>query len=458
MVLTPRPSSPRFTVVGWLRAPRDRGRGDRFRYRIAWCAKVGTVVPNHPQGAEPGTWGGLGLRRLPASLSKEALRDTWRSSRDSRFREAGAAGIDQVRASTFGSQLDEQIERLRRDVRSDGFRFSRLRIAPIPKANGGHRIIAVPTVRDRLLQRALLRHLENDSRFRASSEVSYGFTKGRTLPDAQRAALRFRSAKPWVVKADIIKFFDRIRRDDIKKIVLRKVRSKTIARLLCAAIDCELEEGSGPGAQIAREAGIRRGLGLRQGMPVSPMLSNLLLQEFDDVLLANGLSAVRYADDIAVFCESKKECLTALEVMKNALDRVGLMIPEIADAKKTMIAGPSNVIEFLGVEIRRFPDGYKLCAPSGKIKKIEDRMAELASISKCVAEKRNIGQLVRTMESFIMGHYASMAVLDNPAEFLGRLEAAKRRHLEALLVSLIGKDAVKALDPDRRAILGLQPF
>jgi hypothetical protein len=197
---------------------------------------------------------------------------------------------------------------------------------------------------------------------------------------------------------------------------------------------------------------------LRQGLPVSPLLSNLLLKEFDDALAKRGIAAIRYADDIAVFGDSKRECLDALDFIQENLARLALNIPELKDGGKTILSGPSDVVGFLGVEIRRFGDVYKLCAPARKVDQIDADMAAIASVDRCVTERRNIGQLVRALDSFVIGHGASMAVLDHPDEFMSRLEAAKQKHLRSLLVSLIGQRAVQGLDDDRLSILGLQPF
>lgn len=193
-------------------------------------------------------------------------------------------------------------------------------------------------------------------------------------------------------------------------------------------------------------------------MPVSPMLSNLLLKSFDEALTKRGLVALRYADDIAVFGNSREELTEALAFITKTLSDLNLEIPELEAGGKTTISGPSDIVEFLGVEIRRSGDRYVLTAPNKKLAAIEDEMAQLASIAECVKHSRNIGQVVRSLDAFIAGHGASMAVLDDPKSFIDRLEAAKQRKLNALLKGLIGENAVKSLDETRRAILGLDRF
>ncbi len=398
------------------------------------------------------------MRRLPASLSDKSIRLVWKLSRDAKPSEAGAYGVDHVKAPVFASHLSENVAKLRTDIQKDAYRFSRLRMAPILKPSGGHRIIAIPTVRDRLLQRALLAHLEADNRFNATSLISFGFTKNRSLAHAQRRALELRQLHPWVLKADIVKFFDQIPRGQIKGLVRKRVRSKIISGLLCDAIDCELEDGNGWATEIARSNGIKKGLGLRQGMPVSPLLSNLFLKGFDDALAKQGLHAVRYADDIAVFADSEIECQDALTFIRSCLAPLKLKVPELMDDTKTTISEPSKPAEFLGVEIKLFGNRYELRAPAKKIARIEADMAKICSVEQCVKDQTNIGKVVRTLESLIIGHRASMAVLDNPEDFISRLEAAKKRYLRLLLVALIGEKAVSGLNDNQLAILGLRAF
>jgi RNA-directed DNA polymerase len=399
------------------------------------------------------------MKRLPKTLSENAFRNAWKDSRDSKSGTApGAPGVDGIRAAVFASELGRQIIDIRRALQDGSYTFNRLRLAPVPKPSGGYRIIAIPTVRDRLVQRALLRGLEADPRFKASSPVAYGFTKGRTLADAQRASLALRHQRPWVLQADIIKFFDEIDRAQLQQLIRRKVRGKTTSALLCAAVSCEIEEVGGKGAELVRENGIQKGRGLRQGMPVSPMLSNLLLKAFDDSLVRRGLTALRYADDIAVFANSREELNDALSFIVDALARLKLRVPDLKVDGKTTISGPSDSVEFLGIEIRRFDDRYKLTAPNRKLAAIETEMARMASIEECVKHSRNIGHVVRSLDAFIIGHRASMAVLDDPKAFLDRLEAAKQRKLNALLTEVIGKKAVDTLDGTRRALLGLERF
>lgn len=398
------------------------------------------------------------MKRIPASLSEQMLQQVWKDSRDSKSSTAGSPGVDQVTADRFRSELRRNIADIRDEIRAGGYRFSRLRAAPIAKEKGGYRIIAIPTVRDRLLQRALLRHLEVDKRFHATSSISFGFTKGLDLEDAYQRALELRKKHPWVLQTDIVRFFDEIPRRDLKDLIKRKVRSRTIANLLCAAVDSELAESDAWAAEKARENGIRRGRGLRQGMPVSPMLSNLLLRDFDADLTARGLAAIRYADDIAVFADSREECQDALQIIKESLRRRKLRVPDLAEDGKTKIREPSHVAEFLGLDIKRRGGSYELAIPFRKLEKIRDEMAAIASVERCVRDRRRFAQVERSLDSFIAGHVAAVSAVRDTDQFLARAIQHKRAKLDELLAQLIGEPAMRKLSPVARSILGLQPF
>ena len=412
---------------------------------------------NCPQVAYSEAWGGL-LQRLPPSLTEDALIGAWRRSRDSTPSKVGAAGVDSVSAQQFSSQLHEHIRSIGAEVRSGNFGFSKLRMAPVPKENGGDRIIAIPTVRDRLVQRAVLFHLEKSKRFEAGSEISYGFMKGRSLIQAQKQALALRHQRPWVLKVDIVKFFDEIPRQKLKMLVKPRVRSRVIARLIEQAIDCELDETSPQLRKIAADNGIVNGRGLRQGMPLSPMLSNLVLRRFDQRLITRGMAAVRYADDIALFFNSRQECIAAVDFINGSLSETGLRVPALSEGGKTVICEPSEIAEFLGLELKLFGSEYRLNPPTRKLVKIEIRMAEIATLRNCLNDKKNIGQVVRTLDAFVAGHRAALQGLEHGDDFIARLQWLKKKALEGLLVELFGAKAVETLDQGKLAILGIGEF
>lgn len=291
----------------------------------------------------------MAARRLPKSLTEAELKAVWRDSRDYRVTSAGAPGVDNVTATDFSKQLMSNLHQTREAIRKGHFAFSPLRVCTVPKKSGAKRIIAVPTIRDRLVQRAVCRHLENDTRFPKPPSVAYGFVKGRSLEDAQRKALQYRRLAPWVLQTDIVSFFDQIDRADVLRAIKRRVKSKVVADLIIKAANTELDYSDPLTTVLAKENGLKKGRGLRQGMPLSPVLSNLVMRDVDRGLEKAGLRAIRYADDIAVFCQSEEECAAALELITVLLKPLGLKLPPLDDAGKTTITPNRRACEVLGV-------------------------------------------------------------------------------------------------------------
>lgn len=396
------------------------------------------------------------MRRLPNGLSKNAIRAAWRNSRDANSAKPGAPGVDHVSASKFASSLDANIHKIRTDIASYQYRHSLLRPAPVKKDSGGYRIICIPTVRDQLVQRAIIRHLSDDKRFPKSRRISYGFEKGKSLGSAQKLATKLRNELEFVLKVDIVKFFDNIQRDRIEKILDRYISSKYIRSIIRDAVSCEIDESYSDAASIAAENGIERGRGLRQGLPISPLLTNLLLRDFDKKLDNSKFQAIRYADDIIVFCESKSECKVAFDFIRAELEMLKLEIPDLGTSRKSLIVDHKQTVEFLGIEIRWKSSKYVTSPPYSKLPEIEKTMMETATIKSCKERGRNFWQTMQSLESIVIGHLSSLESVTDLTEFEKRLRSYQKKSQQQLLVELIGQSAAKNLSEDARKIFGIQ--
>jgi retron-type reverse transcriptase len=241
---------------------------------------------------------------LDRLISEANLRDVWKEYRPRA--KNSAPGVDGITPKQFNDNLTEQIASIRKKV-SDGYFFSALRAVSVPKKDPTKfRIICVPTIQDRVVQRALLRVIERRaSRLRIANDVSFGFVKDtdstkRGAPAARAVAIQRRQTKQWVFKADISAFFDRINRRDLIVNFRRSFQLKSLMPLVEAAIACEVDASDPRIKRILNENGIKIGEGLRQGMPLSPILSNFVLRDFDQAFVAARYDLVRYADDLIV--------------------------------------------------------------------------------------------------------------------------------------------------------------
>ena len=211
-------------------------------------------------------------------------------------RNGGAPGVDGMTVDELGDYCRQHWPRIREELLGDRYKPMPVRKVEIPKLGGGVRTLGIPSVLDRLIQQALLQVLQPrwDATF---SEASYGFRPNRS---AHQAVLRARDhiadGYRWVVDLDIERFFDRVNHDLLMARVARRVEDKRVLRL----IRRYLQAGMMQGGLVSP-----RSEGTPQGGPLSPLLSNLLLDELDKELERRGHRFVRYADDCNVYVKSK---------------------------------------------------------------------------------------------------------------------------------------------------------
>jgi RNA-directed DNA polymerase len=208
----------------------------------------------------------------------------------------GAAGVDGMTVDELMPHCREHWAQIREDLLSDRYTPQPVRRVWIPKPGGGMRALGIPTVLDRLIQQALLQVLQPifDPTF---SEASFGFRPGRSAHQAiERARDHIAAGHRWVVDLDLEQFFDRVNHDVLMSRVARRIRDKRVLRLIRRYLQAGVLEG---GLVSPRSEGTP------QGGPLSPLLSNILLDELDKELEARGHRFVRYADDCNVYVQSQ---------------------------------------------------------------------------------------------------------------------------------------------------------
>lgn len=208
----------------------------------------------------------------------------------------GAPGVDGMTVEELRDYCRDRWPWVRSALRAEEYRPQPVRRVEIPKPGGGTRMLGIPTVLDRLIQQALLQVLTPifDPGF---SESSFGFRPGRSTHQAVlQARTHVRAGHRWVVDMDLEKFFDQVNHDVLMSRVARTVTDKRALRLIRRYLQAGIMEGGvvSPRAE-----------GTPQGGPLSPLLSNILLDELDRELEQRGHRFVRYADDCNVYVKSK---------------------------------------------------------------------------------------------------------------------------------------------------------
>lgn len=224
----------------------------------------------------------------------------------------GAAGIDKMTVEDLKSYLMKDWPRIKEELLNGTYQPQPVRKVEIPKPGGGVRMLGIPTVVDRLIQQAL--HQELMPLFEAEfSEHSYGFRPGRSAQQAVQAVRdHVATGRRWVVDIDLEKFFDRVGHDVLMARVARKVKDRRVLALIRRYLAAGVLEGGIVSPRME---------GMPQGGPLSPLLSNILLDDLDTELERRGHAFCRYADDCNIYLFSRRSAERVMASLTRYLEQ-----------------------------------------------------------------------------------------------------------------------------------------
>jgi RNA-directed DNA polymerase len=257
------------------------------------------------------------------------------------LRKKGAAGVDQQSVDDFAEHERDQIRRLHEELREKRYRPSAVRRVWIPKPGSQEqRPLGIPTVRDRVVQTALVNVIEPifDHTFH---ERSFGFRRGRGCHDALRVVEeKLEAGNVYVVDADLKGYFDTIPKDRLLAMVAEKISDRRVLSLVKSYLDQGVMEEL---RTWTPEAGVP------QGAVISPVLANLYLSPLDHQMSEAGYEMVRYADDFVILCGSLSEAESALAMVRSWVESVGLVLhPD----KTHIVDSREKSFSFLGYSFR----------------------------------------------------------------------------------------------------------
>jgi RNA-directed DNA polymerase len=370
-----------------------------------------------------------------------------------------AAGVDGITPKIFNDSLPTNLTILRAQL-SDGYDYFLLRGVAVPKKDPTKkRVICIPTVRDRLVQRAILQIIAARApKLGIVNGVSFGFIKDcngarRGAHAARNIAVHQRQIKPWAFKADIAAFFDRIPREELLHDFKKMFRLRSLTPLVAGAIKCEVDSSDPFLRRVLDDNGVKAGRGLRQGMPLSPILSNFLLRDFDRAFSERGFELVRYADDLVAFGSSREECEAIRELTEAELAKLKLQL----SPEKTEICGPAEPVEFLGMELG-LKDGtstYCLSVSTKQVEKIRESFKALHDLDFAMSKGLDLTKLLRRLDHMKTGYRIAYGVADNFAFLNQQLDQWAQNCVVRIFRSIFGAPAVNKLNPRQKAFLML---
>ena len=232
-------------------------------------------------------------RMMEAVCERENLKEALRRVKANK----GSAGVDGMTVGGIADYLKQHWPAIREQLFNGTYEPKPVRRVEIPKPDGGVRKLGIPTVLDRFVQQAVMQVLQRKWD-RTFSEHSYGFRPGRSAQQAVAQAQQYIvEGRGWVVDFDLEKFFDRVNHDKLMGQIAKRVEDKRLLKLIRAFLNAGVMENG----LVSRSVE-----GTPQGGPLSPLLSNLVLDELDRELEHRGHRFVRYADDSNIYVRSER--------------------------------------------------------------------------------------------------------------------------------------------------------
>jgi RNA-directed DNA polymerase len=267
----------------------------------------------------------------------------------------GSAGVDGMTVRQLPEHLKQQWPVIREQLLSGAYRPQPVRRVEIPKPDGGVRKLGIPTVLDRFIQQAVMQVLQRrwDRTF---SEHSYGFRPGRSAHQAVAAAQKYiAEGYRWCVDLDLEKFFDQVSHDKLMAKIAERVSDKRMLKLIRTFLTAGVMEG-GLVSPVDE--------GTPQGGPLSPLLSNIVLDEFDRELENRGLRFARYADDSNIYVRSRR---AGERVMESITRFITTKLKLKVNQQKSAVARPWER-KFLGFSFTMNREPKRRIAPKAVLR------------------------------------------------------------------------------------------
>jgi len=326
----------------------------------------------------------------------------------------GSAGIDGITTDEITGYLKQHWPAIREQLLNGTYEPKPVRRVEIPKPDGGVRKLGIPTVLDRFIQQAVMQVLQRrwDRTF---SDHSYGFRPGRSAHQAVAQAQQYIvEGHGWCVDLDLEKFFDRVNHDKLMGQIAKRTEDKRLLKLIRAFLNAGVMENGLVGPSVE---------GTPQGGPLSPLLSNLVLDELDRELERRGHRFVRYADDCNIYVRSER---AGQRVMEGVTQFITQTLKLKVNEAKSAVARPQER-KFLGFSFTAGPEVQRVIAPKA-LDRFKRRVREITRRAKSVSMATTMAELAQ----YIRGWRSYFGFCETP-EVLISLTRWVRLRLRAAL-------------------------
>src|SRR5437773_2450396 len=291
----------------------------------------------------------------------------------------GSAGVDRMTVDQLGDYLKQHWPAIREQLLNGTYEPKPVRRVEIPKPDGGVRKLGIPTVLDRFIQQAVMQVLQR--RWNPTfSQYSYGFRPRRSAHHAVAQAQQYIAAGySWVIDLDLEKFFDRVNHDKLMGQIAKRVEDKRLLKLIRAFLNAGVLENGLVSPSVE---------GTPQGGPLSPLLSNLVLDELDRELERRGHRYLRYADDCNIYVRSQRAGQRVMEgITRFITHQLKLKVNEA----KSAVARPHER-KFLGFSFSAGPEVKRIIAPKA-LERFKHRIRDTTRRAKGVSMETTIAEL-----------------------------------------------------------------
>lgn len=325
-------------------------------------------------------------------------------------RNKGSHGVDEMPAQNLRAHVIEHWDTMKMELLSGTYQPQPVRRVEIPKPDGGVRLLGIPTVIDRFIQQAIAQVLSSiyDPTF---SDHSYGFRPNRSAHGAVKKAKGYiEDGNRWVVDIDLEKFFDRVNHDKLMGLLAKRIEDKHLLQLIHKYLKTGI---------LINGVVMNSEEGTPQGGPLSPLLSNIVLDELDKELEKRGHSFVRYADDCNIYVKTPK---AGNRVMKSVTSFIEGKLKLKVNTSKSAVDRPWKR-KFLGFSFTSHKEP-KVRIAKASINRMKDKIRDITSRSKPYSMEKRIEKL----NQYLTGWCGYFALADTPSVFKD-LESWIRRRL-----------------------------